>query len=267
MTDLECFEVFAIRYGHMAERTARDNFIGGDSHEGPCPIDYFLWVLRVPRTAWVVDTGYAPDVAARRGRTLLLDPAAGLSALGIDAETVTNVIVTHLHYDHVGNFSLFPSATFHLQDLEMSYATGRHMCHELFNGAYEVEEVIGMVRQVYAGRVAFHDGDAELVPGLSLHRIGGHTMGLQVVRAWTRRGWVVLASDAAHFYANMEETRPFPIVYNLGDMVQGYRRLRELADSPQHIVPGHDPLVMVRYPAAGPELDGIAVRLDFAPST
>ena len=266
MTGRECFEVFAVRYGHLAERTARDNFIGGDSHEGPCPIDYFLWGLRGPRTTWVVDTGYAPEVAARRGRSLLIDPAEGLRAVGIEASAVENVIVTHLHYDHVGNFALFPAATFHLQDLEMAYATGRHMADEPFRSAYEVEEVVGMVRQVYAGRVTFHDGDAELVPGLSLHRIGGHTMGLQVVRVWTRRGWVVLASDASHFYANMVETRPFPIVFHVGDMVQGYRRLRELADSERHIVPGHDPLVMDRYPAAGPGLNGIAVRLDLDPS-
>ena len=265
MTGRECFEVFAIRYGHLAERTAHDNFIDGDPHEGPCPIDYFLWVARGPSTTWVVDTGYGAEVAARRGRTLLIDPAAGLAAVGVDARTVGDVIITHLHYDHVGNFALFPAATFHLQDREIAYATGRHMSQPLFNGAYEVDEVVGMVRQVYAGRVRFHDGDVELVPGLSLHRIGGHTMGLQVVRVWTRRGWVVLASDATHFYANMEETRPFPIVFHIGDMVQGYRRLRELADSERHIVPGHDPLVMTRYPSAGPELDGIAVRLDVDP--
>jgi glyoxylase-like metal-dependent hydrolase (beta-lactamase superfamily II) len=87
-------------------------------------------------------------------------------------------------------------------------------------------------------------------------------MGLQVVRVATRRGWVVLASDASHFYANMEEIRPFPIVYSVADMVEGYRKLRALADSPAHLIPGHDPLVLERYPAPSKELKGIAVRLD-----
>jgi glyoxylase-like metal-dependent hydrolase (beta-lactamase superfamily II) len=154
------------------------------------------------------------------------------------------VVVTHLHYDHVGNFDLFPSATLHLQEREMNYATGRYMCQECFRGAFEVEDVVGMVREVYAGRVRFHDGDAELFPGVSLHLIGGHTMGLQVVRVATRRGWVVLASDASHFYANMEQARPFPIVGSVADMVDGYTKLRSLAESPAHIIPGHDPLVM-----------------------
>ena len=143
----------------------------------------------------------------------------------------------------------------------MKYATGRHMAHETFRGAYEVEDVVGMVRRVYAGRLRFHEGDAEILPGISLHLIGGHTMGLQAVRVATRRGWLVLASDASHFYANMEQTRPFPIVFSVADMVAGYERLRSLAASPAHVIPGHDPLVMERYPAVK-GLDGIAVRLD-----
>jgi glyoxylase-like metal-dependent hydrolase (beta-lactamase superfamily II) len=118
------------------------------------------------------------------------------------------------------------------------------------------------VRRAYAGRVRFHDGDAELAPGVSLHLVGGHTMGLQIVRVATRRGWVVLASDASHFYANMEQQRPYPIVYNLGDMADGWRRAHALADSPAHVIPGHDPLVMERYPAASSELRGTVVRLD-----
>jgi hypothetical protein len=136
------------------------------------------------------------------------------------------------------------------------------MGEAVFRGAYEVEDVVGMVRSVYGGRVRFHDGDAEIAPGVSLHLIGGHTMGLQAVRVATRRGYVVLASDASHFYANMEQARPFPIVYSVGDMVQGYRRLLALADSPGHIIPGHDPLVLERYPAPDAPLEGIVARLD-----
>jgi glyoxylase-like metal-dependent hydrolase (beta-lactamase superfamily II) len=87
-------------------------------------------------------------------------------------------------------------------------------------------------------------------------------MGLQAVRVATRRGWVVLASDASHFYANMEQVRPFPIVWSVADMVDGYGKLRHLAESPAHVIPGHDPLVMQRYPAPLKELEGIVARLD-----
>jgi len=116
------------------------------------------------------------------------------------------------------------------------------------------------VRRVFAGRVAFHDGDWELTGGITAHHIGGHTDGLQVVRVHTERGWLVLASDASHFYANMETGRSFPLVYNVGDMLEGFARLRALADGLDMIVPGHDPLVMQRYPAV-PGFEGLVVRL------
>jgi glyoxylase-like metal-dependent hydrolase (beta-lactamase superfamily II) len=255
------YEVYAIKYAHH-ERRASENFIGGDPHDGPMPLDYFVWLIRGEGREIVVDTGFSAPMAAKRQRNHLRCPTEGLRLLGCDANKVKDVVVTHLHYDHIGNFDLFPAATFHLQDLEMNYATGRHMGKPVFSGAYEVEDVVGMVRRVYAGRVRFHDGDAELAPGLSLHLIGGHTMGLQVVRVATRRGWVVVASDASHFYANMEQVRPFPIVYSVADMVGGYDRLRTLADSPAHIIPGHDPLVLERFPAPGEALHGIVARLD-----
>jgi len=259
------YEVYAIKYAHH-ERRASANFIGGDPHDGPMPLDYFVWLVRSTdgenAREVVVDTGFSAAVAKRRGREHLRCPAAALRLLGCNPDEVRDVVITHLHYDHVGNFDLFPRATFHLQDLEMRYATGRHMCEPFFSGAYDVEDVAGMVRRVYEGRVSFRDGDGEIAPGLSVHLIGGHTMGLQAVRVHTRRGWVVLASDASHYYANLEQVRPFPIVWSVADMVQGYRRLRELADSPAHIIPGHDPLVLERYRAPSAELQGIVVRLD-----
>ena len=258
---MDKYEVYALKYAYN-DRRAAENFIGGDPHDRPMPLDYFVWLIRGNGREVVVDTGFSAAMAAKRGRDHIRCPTEALRALQCDASKVKDVVVTHLHYDHVGNFDLFPQATLHLQEKEMSYATGKYMCHECFRGAFEVEDVVGMVREAYQGRVRFHDGDDELFPGVSLHLIGGHTMGLQVVRVATRRGWVVLASDASHFYANLEQIRPFPIVWSVAQMVDGYARLRALADSPQHIIPGHDPLVMQRYPAPSTALEGIAVRLD-----
>jgi len=264
MPDLPAYDLFAIRYA-TRDGYRRDHFIGGDPHDGPMPMDYFVWVAVSPAGAFVIDTGFTAETAQRRGRTFLCCPIDSLRLVGVDPDMVGHVILTHMHYDHVGNFGLFPAATFHLQDEEMAYATGRHMAQRFFSYAYEVDEVAAMVREAYKGRVRFHDGDAELAPGLSLHRIGGHTKGLQAVRVHTRIGWIVLASDAAHLYANMDEARPFPIVFDVGAMVEGYRRLRELADSPDLVVPGHDPLVMQRYAPPRAGLEGIAVRLDRRP--
>jgi len=261
MSDIENFEVYAIRYATV-ERHSAENFIGGDVHETAARMDYFVWVARNSTDTVVIDTGFNAQAAQRRRRQFLRSPAEGLRLLGIDAADVREVVITHLHYDHAGNLDLFPKARFHLQDREMAFATGRYMSQAFFSQAYEVDEVTAMVRMVYGQRVLFHDGDGRIVPGITVHRIGGHTRGLQCVRVRTRVGWLVLASDASHYTANRIEGRPFPIVAEVTDMVDGWRRLAELADAPGLIVPGHDPLVMQQYPAPSPELAGIAVRLD-----
>ncbi|MDG2072295.1 MAG: N-acyl homoserine lactonase family protein [Pseudomonadales bacterium] len=259
------YEVYAIRY---AERVGARNqhLLHQDPHDGPMAMDYFVWAIVGNGRTFVVDLGFEAIEAKKRGRTLLRSPAEGLKLLGIDAATVEDVIISHLHYDHAGSVGDFPNAKFYLQDREMSFATGRNMRHETFNIAYSVEYVIDILRKVYDNRVIFIDGMEVLAPGLSVHHVGGHTDGLQIVRVWTKRGWVVLAADAAHYYENMETPNPFPLVYNVGDMIDGYRTMALLAESPQHIVPGHDPLVTKRYPALSPETEGIIVRLDAAPS-
>ena len=175
------------------------------------------------------------------------------------------IIISHMHYDHVGNYDLFPRARYHLQDDEMAYATGRYMCHKTLRPPFEVEDVIAMVRKLFAGRVAFHSGADEIVPGVTVHRIGGHSKGLQSVRVKTRRGYVVLAADAAHLYAHLDSGRVFPTTYHLGEVVEGYETLKKLATSRDHVVPGHDPLVLAHYPAAKPGLEGWVARLDADP--
>ncbi len=261
----DTFEVYAIRYATVSRRYG-DNFLGsGDPHEDnqEAGFNYYVWVARSPNRTVVIDTGFDKAIGQQRGggRKTLIDPDVALARLGVDAANLADVVITHLHYDHVGNFAMFPKAQFHLQDREMMFATGRHMAYKIFSHSFEVREVMEMVKRVYEGRVTFHDGDVALTPGLTLHRIGGHTDGLQSVRVYTRLGWMVLASDAMHLYANREQSRPFPIIYDLGAMVQGWKRLVSLADDPAHVIPGHDPRVMDRYPHI-PGMEDLAVRLD-----
>lgn len=258
------YEVYAIRYARH-QRSARDNFIGGDEHDGPMPLDYFVWLVRNEARTFVVDTGFDEAVARLRGRQLITPVGQGLTALGVDPAQVEDVIVSHMHYDHAGNHRLFPRARYHLQDTEMEFCTGRSMGHAALRAAYAAADVAEMVRKVFDGRVAFHAGDDELAPGLSLHHIGGHTRGLQAVRVWTRRGWLVLASDAAHLYANMDQGRPFPIVQDVAAMLEGHRTLKQLAGADDLVIPGHDPLVLQRFPAASPALTSHIARLDADP--
>jgi glyoxylase-like metal-dependent hydrolase (beta-lactamase superfamily II) len=259
------YELYAIRYA-SARRSAAEVFVGGDPHDAGLQMDYFVWLARNRERIVVVDTGFDEPAARRRGRELTRRPGESLRMLGVDPGAVEDVILTHLHYDHAGNLDLFPRATFHVQDREIAYATGRYMAEPFFAQAYDLEHVLSAVRLTYAGRIRYHDGtDEEVAPGISVHHIGGHTRGLQVVRVWTQIGWVVLASDAVHFLANRDSCRPFPILADATEMIDGWKRIRRLADTADYIVPGHDPLVMSRYRPPRPELEGIVVRLDEEP--
>lgn len=265
------WEAYAIRYGRH-ERTAQTNFLLplDDPHEA-MPLDYYVWLLRGPAKGGgvheiVVDTGFDAECAARRGRRITRSIADSLKAMGTDAAKVQDVIVTHLHYDHAGSIDIFKGARIHIQDREMAFATGRHMCTACIRLPFEADHVVSMVRALFADKVQFHDGDGEVAPGVTVHRVGGHSDGLQVVRVETARGPVVIASDALHFYANAERGNPFPIIFDLGAMTQGWRIAKRLAGGDEAaVIPGHDPLVRSRFPAV-PGQDGEVVALHLPPT-
>ena len=223
------YEVLALRYATHQNRTARANFIAVDAHDAPMPLDYFVWVIRGPIAAEsqrtiVVDTGMNAVAASRRpGRVILTSVEDMLGRVGVDPALVRDVVLTHMHFDHAGSIDLFPAAHFHIQDAEMAFCTGRCMCHRVLRDTFEIDHVVAAVRRVHEGRMSFHEGEAEIAPGISVHLIGGHSGGLQVVRVPTARGWLVLASDATHFWANIRTRSPFPIVVDMARMLEGYQ--------------------------------------------
>ncbi|MGY6268858.1 N-acyl homoserine lactonase family protein [Achromobacter denitrificans] len=255
-------EVYALRYATVARNRPQNFITPPDPHDGPMPMDYFVWVIRNGSRVYLVDTGFNAAAARARGREFLRCPIESLERLGIAPADVQNVIVTHLHYDHAGNIRKLPNARLHLQESELHYACGCNMRFDMLRHAYAVEDVVDVVRGVYDKRVDFYHGHDEIAPGLQLLHIGGHTQGLQAVRVHTARGWMVLASDASHYYDNMGLQAPFPIVHNVADMLAGYDILLKFAESPEHIVPGHDPLVRTRYPGLdGTDTEVVALHL------
>jgi glyoxylase-like metal-dependent hydrolase (beta-lactamase superfamily II) len=131
------------------------------------------------------------------------------------------------------------------------------MRHRQLARSFEPDGVCGIVRLNFDGSVAYHNGPADVLPCISIVPTGGHSAGLQFVKVNTRRGVVVLASDVTHFYENMETYRPFTTALHIGEMLDAFDTLHRHADSPELIIPGHDPLVMQRYPSPSPELQGI----------
>ena len=260
MTD-DIYKVYAIRYGHHDQRSPA-NYIGGDAHDVPQPLDYYIWALVGTARTVIVDTGFDEHRGAIRKRSITRPVREGLAALGIRPDAVSDVVITHLHYDHAGNHELFPNARYHLQECEMEYVTGRCMCHPQMRLPFEPDDISAMVRKLFAGRMVFHNGSSEVLPGIHVHKIGGHSKGLQCVTVDSRRGRIVLASDASHFYSHFQQGRVFPVLYSFAEVVEGYRILRDLAPSDDHIIPGHDPLVLHNYQPEHPDHQNWIVRLD-----
>lgn len=257
-------EVYAVCYASHSRKRS-ENYIFGDPHDEMTSIAYYVWVIKGPHGTFICDTGFDEVAAKERARTITHPVSEGLQALGVTPDKVDHVVATHMHWDHAGNYDLFPSARYHVQDTEMAYATGRCMCHQMLRIPFSESDVHAMVRKVFAYRVEFHDGTEELAPGITVHKIGGHSKGLQCVRVKTRRGYVVVASDGCHLYSHIDEGRVFPITYSVGDTLEGYKTLLRLGSSRHHVVPGHDPDVLKLYPAAKSGLENWVVRLDADP--
>lgn len=262
------YELFAIRYATQPGRIRAANFLGlppGDPHDALMPMDFFVWVAVGEGRIVLFDTGCDEAGCRRRGHTFLDCPTVGLKALGIDPAAVDTVVSTHLHWDHAGNFEKFPNATFHASPLEIRHAVGPCMCNAYMRAPYDVEHVCRFVRLVYEGRVRFHEAGAEVAPGLHIHPAAGHAAGQLFATVPTRRGRVAVASDAMHYFDNMVLQHPFAVILDVPAYVRGIERVKAEADSPAHIVPGHDPAVLKGYPAFSPETEGRIVRLDVMP--
>ena len=258
------WEIYALKYADHVDRQRHDSFIFDDNHDSALSLDYYIWLLKNGDKTILVDTGFDAAESTTRGRRLLEEPADLLKRFGVSPDTIDTVIITHMHYDHAGSLPDFSHATFHLQEQEMSYATGPCMCHDALRKPYTGDHVCAMVKQLFSGRLKFYNGTGLVAPGVEVHLIGGHSRGLQCVRVMTQRGWVVLASDASHYYENFLAKKPFPIVVDIENMLKGFDNLTHLAESIDHVIPGHDPLVGKYYPKAF-DGDNTIMRLDVDP--
>jgi glyoxylase-like metal-dependent hydrolase (beta-lactamase superfamily II) len=251
----DVYEIWSMCYGTGATRRVHDNFMMRDMHDGPMPLDYNLWILRNAHRVVLVDTGFGPRASTERGRPILFDPIEGLKTIGIDPDAIEDIVITHLHYDHAGNIDRFGKARFHVQDGEVAYATGRCMCEAHTRFPYDVEDIVTLVRRTYADRVVFHEGDDDLLPGLTLHAFPGHSAMVQAVRVNTARGPVLLASDSTHYFANILNMKPFVLTIDTSATIDSYHRILKLAGGINRLVPGHDPKVRRLYPVH--EVNGI----------
>jgi glyoxylase-like metal-dependent hydrolase (beta-lactamase superfamily II) len=257
------YEVLAVRYAtleaHKSELYYRYGSYGEPDAE--VTIDYFFWLLRRGGETILVDTGFDPAVGARRGRTCLCPPVEALARIGVEPESISTVILTHLHYDHTGNLDAFPAAQLVVQREELEFWSGPLAGRFQLGSHAEAADIALVVEAERAGRVRILDGSQEIADGIRAIRVGGHSPGQQLTVVSSALGDVVLASDAIHFYKELELDRPFAVIADLPEMYLAFDLLRELEATGSIVVAGHDPEVLERFPSLSPELAGLAVRI------
>jgi glyoxylase-like metal-dependent hydrolase (beta-lactamase superfamily II) len=215
----EQYEVLAVRYG-TRQASAAEVFLNYHAYrepDRPLRMDYFFWAARGPSRTVVIDTGFSKAGGAARGRTMLMDTVPALNAAGLTPDNIAQVVLTHAHYDHIGGLPVFTRAEVIMTGDEYDFCTGPMGRRGQFAHTTEASEL-------------------------------AHLKDLRVTVA-TRAGPVVLASDAVHYYEELERDRPFSTVASLADMYAAFDRIRELADGGARVVAGHDPLVAERFPA------------------
>lgn len=256
------YEVFAVRYGTRTMRRSEAFYrysVYGEA-DGDQAIDYFFWVLRSDDAIWLVDCGFDPEEGRRRGRTVLVDPLDALASLGISPTEVSEIIISHGHYDHIGNLRRFPSATLTIARSELDLWTGPLAVRAQFAEPTTPGELAYLAEIATSERLRLVDGPTPLAPDLRVLPVGGHTPGqlVTVVEGGDRP--IVLASDSLHFYEEMDRDRPFAILSDLAATYRAYDTLRELEASGSMIVAGHDPDLAARVGAANKATDTV-IRL------
>jgi glyoxylase-like metal-dependent hydrolase (beta-lactamase superfamily II) len=250
------YKVYALKYAERDTTTCQ--FFYREASHAPLTLHYFVWLILGGPQPILVDTGFLDDEARGRGMRNYVSPAAMVERAGVKPDQVPIALVTHLHYDHWAGHSLFPRAEFWIQKDEVAFWTGPFGSTPAFRGSANVPSLAGLVSLNYANRLRVIEGEREVVPGVRLHRLGGHTAGLQIVTVKTERGTVVLTSDASHFYRNVETRQPVQIITSLPEMLQGFETIHELAGREKLIVAGHDPQVAERFKPLEPGIIEIA---------
>lgn len=255
------YEVLIIRHG--ARTTVKSdvylNYALYGVPDEPLEMDYFFWVVRNAERTIVVDTGFSAAGALARSREIVVSPPDAFRALGITPESAPTVVVSHAHYDHIGNLDAFPHSEIVISTAEYRFWTGPLAERAQFHHSIEEAELVELRRAHEDGRVRQVDGRTSLAPGVELIELGGHTPGQLVVLVQTGDGPVLLASDAVHFMEELERDRPFTYVADLVRMYEGFDRIHDMVASGEaaHVVPGHDAGTLDRFPPMSGEFTAL----------
>lgn len=245
------YEVSAVRYGTIAAFPVRALVAGADSTRA-MDIAMMVWALKgADGRIVLVDAGFYRQKFLDQWKPAeFVRPSDAVATMGIEPDDVTDIVVTHVHWDHMDGLDLFPSARVWIQQAEYDYyvsddGTARQL-------AIDPDDAKMLAELRMAGRVELVDGDArEILPGIAVYTGGKHTYASQYVGVRTAAGTVVLASDNCYLYENLERRVAIAQTLDAAANLAAQDRMRTLASDARLIVPGHDPAVFERFPKPG----------------
>lgn len=216
--------------------------------DGPQEMAYYIWLLQNETQTILVDTGFSAEGGGRRGRSYIVPPLEALASMGVTPQTVDQLVVTHLHYDHTGHLAAFRDVPMVVTRTEVETWSSSVAGRTHFAAHIEPSEVEVLLACIRAGNVDVFDDEWQIAPGVLGIEVGGHSPGQMILRVETESGPVVLASDAAHFYEEVERDMACGVLVDLEKVYGAYDCINDLLNEPgARFVPGHDPLVMERF--------------------
>ena len=245
------YEVYALSYGVYPNFPVSGLLAGADKSR-KIDLQMMIWLVRGGGRNILIDTGcYHDNVVKGKGIQNLIKASEAVAKLGLKPQDITDVIITHMHWDHADGMDLFPNARVWIQKDEYAYYTGAAWQKDGKHGGIEPDDVLTLVKLNTAGKVNLVDGDVEIIDGIKVYTGGRHTYASQYVSANTASGTIVIASDNMYLYENLEKHAPIAQTFDSDSNLKAQDRMKQIASRPELIVPGHDPSVFVRFPKPG----------------
>lgn len=245
------YEIYAISYGAVKSKTAASEIAIGGNPADSVSLTFYFWYLSGDNGRNVlVDAGFLPDSSALSSR--LKDyqrPDLALQRLHVNPDDITDLVITHTHMDHIDGVPLFPKATLWIQKNDYVYLVSDAWQENANHMGLEKKDVLPLVQANLDGRLRLVDGDSiEIIPGIRVFRGSRHTFESQHLFVRANGGNVMLASDDCWFYYNLDHLLPVPLTFDVNAYTAQLRRMKTLVSDPKWIIPGHDALVLTRFP-------------------
>ena len=249
------YEVYAVRYASIPD-FAVNGLVAGAEAGRKMEIAMMVWLVRGNGHTILVDSGFYRDQFFKQWHVNdFVKPSDAVRKAGVAPEDITDVIVTHMHWDHADGMDLFPKAKIWIQKDELEYYAGTAWQSRRTHGAIDPDDVLAAVKLNVQGRMGLVNGDAqEILPGITCYTGGKHTYASQFVTVSTAAGTVVLASDNMYLYENVEKHVPIAATLDAESNLRAQDRMKQLTTDPRLIIPGHDPAVMTKFPK---QADGV----------